>query len=92
MEGEYLVWEGKEDFCGFRDFCGFCRIDLARKVNSLKSNYLTNFLQIKTTFRAKLSHSITQTLIALNKFVSSLCLSSDLSYGESTVAAPISFY
>ena len=35
---------------------------------------------------------ITQTLIALNKLISSLCLSSDLSYQESTVAAPISFH
>ena len=63
-----------------------------KKLNSLKSNYLTNYLQSKTTFWAKLSHSITRTLIALNKFLSSLCLSSDLSYRESTVAAPISFH
>ena len=63
-----------------------------KKLNFLKSNYLTNYLQSKTTFWAKLSHSITWTLIALNKFVSSLCLSSDLSYRESTVAAPISFH
>ena len=61
-----------------------------KKLNSLKSNYLTNYLQSKTTFWAKLSHSITRTVIALNKFFSSLFLSLDLSYRESTVAAPIS--
>ena len=47
-----------------------------KKLNSLKSNYLTNYLQSKTTFWAKLSHSITRNLIVLNKFVSLLCLSS----------------
>ena len=29
MGGEYLVWEEKENFRGFRDFRGFCEIDLA---------------------------------------------------------------
>ena len=29
MEGEYLVWEEKENFRGFRDFRGFRVIDLA---------------------------------------------------------------
>ena len=28
MGGEYLVWEGKENFCVFRDFRGFSGIDL----------------------------------------------------------------
>ena len=54
-----------------------------KKMSSLKSNCFTNYLQNKTTFGAKLSHSITRTLIALNRFVSSLCFSSDLSYWES---------
>ena len=29
MGDEYLVWEEKENFRGFRDFRGFCEIDLA---------------------------------------------------------------
>ena len=32
MRGEYLVWEGKENFGGFRDFRGFRGIDLADKI------------------------------------------------------------
>ena len=28
MGGDYLVWEGKENFHGFRNFCGFRRVDL----------------------------------------------------------------
>ena len=64
-----------------------------KKLNSIKSNCLTNYLQSKTTFWAKLSYSITWTLTALNKFILLLCLSLYLSYRESTVvAAPISFH
>ena len=43
-----------------------------KKLNSIKSNCLTNYLQSKTTFWAKLTkklHSITQTIISSNKFV-----------------------
>ena len=53
---------------------------------------IKNYLQSKTTFWTKLSHSITRTPIALSKFFSSLCLPFDLSYWESTVADPISFH
>ena len=31
MGGEYIFWEVKQDFRGFRDFRGFCRIDLGEE-------------------------------------------------------------
>ena len=57
------------------------KIKLSHKLPS-KQNYL-----LSKTFTFYNSNSP-----ALNKFVSSLCLSLDLSYRESTVAAPISFH
>ena len=66
-----------------------------KKMNSLKSYKLPsnqNYLLSKT---CKKSHSITQTLIDLNTFVfhpNNCLVSLDLTYWESTVAAPTHFF
>ena len=39
MGGKYLVWEGKENFRGFRDFCG---IDLAHENRIIKLSFQIN--------------------------------------------------
>ena len=63
------------------------KIKLSRKLSSNQ-----NYLLSKT---CKKSHSITQTLTALNKFVfhpNNCLFSLDLSYRESAVAAPAHFF
>ena len=40
MGGEYLVWEGKENFCGFRDFGGFHEIDQDDFFEHLRKEHL----------------------------------------------------
>ena len=66
-----------------------------KKLNSLKSNYS------QTTFKAKLPSEKNLEKIIFNNsnshcleqiWVSSPCLSSDLSYRDLTIAAPISFH
>ena len=43
MGGEYLVWEGKENFRGFRDFRRFRGIDLALKIYFFSSQQFLMF-------------------------------------------------
>ena len=66
-----------------------------KKWNSLNKSRLSHKLPSKQNYllgKTFILYSITRTLIALSKFVSSLCLFSDLSYRKSTVAVPISFH